>query len=54
MEIYNPDSHGTDPARRLVCPARPEAPDDKEVVEHFARILANSEQDLRAVVEKRL
>jgi len=54
MEIYYPDSLGENPARRLVCPARPEGSDDKKVVEHFARVLANTEDDRRAVVESGL
>lgn len=54
MDIYYSDSLDADPARRLVCPTRPKGPDDKEVVEHFAHILANTERDRRAVVERGL
>jgi hypothetical protein len=54
MEIYYPGSRSAEPARKLVCPASPDGPDDKEVVEYFAPILASAARDQQAVVESGL
>jgi len=54
METYYPGPQSEQPARRLVCPASPAGPDDKEVVEYFAPVIANAVQGQRAVVESGL
>jgi hypothetical protein len=47
MQIYHPGSRSSDPARRLVCPASPEGPEDKDVVESLAQTLSSAARDQR-------